>query len=666
MEMLKGSLSVSRKKNERSRYDGRRKKTGRASEPVKSGKVIAHPDGYGFVRLGAGRDSDVFIPRENMRGILHGDKVSVRVVRRRGRLSAEVLEVLEAAPSIVTGRFRIRGNVGIVEPRTRRMPQAVMVRRNDAAGARDGDWVRVKIKRGTTPLCGRIIEILGNLLKPSRLIDLIVAEKELRTTFPEHVLAEAEKLPRQVLPKDRKNRLDLTHLPFVTIDGEDARDFDDAICVVPRGRGFELWVAIADVGHYVHHGSATDKEARERGNSFYFPDRVIPMLPEILSNGICSLKPRVERLAMVVHMRFDAGGRRRSIHIAEALIHSQARLTYSQTARFLEHEDAKAIPDQQVREMLKHAATLHRMMAKSRRRRGAIDLDLSETRSVIEDDEVRRIEVCEQNLAHRLIEEFMLAANTAVARYLEEKRVPFLYRIHEPPDLEAVRTLNEFFLPFGMFIPVYPNKPPHPKDFQRVLEKAADKPHLHVFSRLILRSLKQACYSPENAGHFGLAFKCYTHFTSPIRRYADLTVHRRLRAVLRNENPDDAQPASELEGIGKHVSAQERIQMEAEWDTTAMLSALYHQKDIGKEFEAVIAGLSEHTIFLELEPTMAEAGVSVADLGQFELDRKMHRLVESRTGKTHALGDRVRVRIESTDPVRGQIRARLIAGQPSR
>ncbi|MFQ5355478.1 MAG: ribonuclease R [Mariprofundaceae bacterium] len=651
---------MSSRKSGRKPYRTDRKRKSSEKAYVKSGKVIAHADGYGFVRLGAGRDSDVFISIDQMRGVLHGDTISVRIIRKRGRMSAEVLKVIKPASDTITGQYSSHRGGGIVEPRSRRVPLSVHVRKEDSLKARDGDWVRVKIDRRYSPLRGTIVKVLGDVLAPSRLIDLLVGEQSLRQEFPANVLSEAEKTPERVSRSDHKDRLDLTHLPFVTIDGEDAKDFDDAICVIPRGDGFELWVAIADVGHYVQPDSAIDKEARQRGNSFYFPDRVIPMLPEVLSNGICSLKPDVERLAMTIRMRFDAGGRRRAVHISEALIRSRARLTYTQVAEFLEDESADTIPEATLKEMIYHAVGLHRLMAKSRRRRGTIDLDLPDMHPVVEQDSVTRIEVREQNIAHRLIEEFMLAANTAVAHYLEKKKVALLYRSHEPPGLDAIRSLNEFFAPFGIFIRVYDGKPPHPKDFQRALEEAADKPHQHAFSRLILRSMKQACYSPDNAGHFGLAFKSYTHFTSPIRRYADLTVHRRLRAVLRKENPDAVQPASELATIGQHVSAQERIQMQAEWDSTAMLAALYHQKDVGKEFDAMIAGVSEHSIFLELQPSMAEAAVSVAYLGRFELDKRRHRLVQPRSGKTYALGDRMRICLESTDPVRGQIRASLL------
>jgi len=663
--MLKGSGAVSRRKESRNNHMRNRGKPvyrqeGHSRQTEAIGQVIAHPDGFGFARVDEKRDNDVFIPNEQMRDLLHGDRIKIRVVSRRGRTFAEVLEVLEKAPDTIIGQITIREGIGTVEPRSKHMPKAILVRAKDAGGACDGDWVRLQIHRGSHPVRGSVVEKLGDLLSPSSLIDLVISEQQLNDEFPEDVLNAAEQTPATVLRADRLGREDLTHLPFVTIDGEDARDFDDAICIVPRGQGFELWVAIADVDHYVRAGSAIDREARERGNSFYFPDRVIPMLPEILSNGICSLKPEVQRVVMAVRMRFDTGGHRRSVHISEALIYSRARLTYTQVAGYLEKHNANAIAGEEIREMLDHAAGLYRMLAKSRHRRGTIDLDLPEVRAVIAGNKVSRIEVREQTIAHRLIEECMLAANTAVACFLEEKQAPFLYRIHEPPEFEAILSLNEFLSPFGLFIPVHQGTPPYPKEFQRILEQAADKPHLHAFSKLILRSMKRACYTPDHAGHFGLAYKTYTHFTSPIRRYADLTVHRMLRMVLRNKPVDRDHGIKELEEAGRHVSIQERKQMRAEWDATAMLAALYHQKDIGREFDAIVGGVTERNLFLELQPSMAEAVVPTDALGRLHLDRKMHRLVEPYGGRGYGLGDSLRIRIESTDPVRGQIRATLL------
>ncbi|MDQ6967779.1 MAG: ribonuclease R [Mariprofundaceae bacterium] len=641
--------------------------THRPSSPrgeVVSGIVSAHPDGFGFVDV-AGREKGVFLPHEEMRSLMHGDTVEVRVVFKRGRESGEYVRTITEAAAVLVGQFNLEDSIGLVQPRSRKIPQAILIKRDDANGAHSGDWVRVEVQRGTSPLTGKILEVLGSDLTPERLIDLVVAEQGLSESFPVAVESEAAGFADEVSESDCQSgpdgRMDLTHLPFVTIDGEDARDFDDAICVVPRGEGFEAWVAIADVAHYVKPKSALDEEALERGNSFYFPDRVIPMLPEKLSNGLCSLKPKVKRLAMVARMRFDASGKRRSSRMYEAVIYSHARLTYTQVAKWLEDGDRKAVVGVKIRPMLEDAARLFHVLERCREIRGALDLDLPETRPVLKDNEVLGMAAQSRNIAHKLIEELMLAANTAVAEYLESKECALLYRVHPAPERESIDKLNEFLGPLGLNIKQHPKYDVRPSYVQTVLEKSEGKPYSHVLHRLILRSMQQAKYTTNNEGHFGLAYKTYGHFTSPIRRYADLTVHRRLKALLKGENPDSVQPAKDLEGIGLHVSVQERKQQRGEWDTQAMLAALYHGKDIGKTMSARISGLSKRRVFLELESSLAEASMAVDDLGgMFTHDEVHHRLVARHGGQVLNLGDQLDVMLDSTDPVRGMIQVRLL------
>ncbi len=626
--------------------------------------MSAHPDGFGFVDV-EGRDKGLFLPHDQMRGLMHGDLVEVRATRRRGRESAELVRIIEEAPPVLVGQFVVEGGMGLVHPRSRRMPQHILIRKRDANGARDGDWVRIEVRRGATPLTGRVLDVLGRELTPERLIDLIVAEQGIETRFPPEALAEAGALPAAVRRKDMEGRTDLRHLPFVTIDGADACDFDDAICVLPRGDGFEAWVAIADVAHYVPRGSALDAEARRRGNSFYFPDRVIPMLPEKISNGLCSLNPNVPRLAMAVRMRFDPNGRRRAVQAFEAVIHSRARLTYDQAAEWLEHRRESAIADAGLRDMLDAALRLHRKLERLRKRRGALDLDVPEVRAVLHEGRVANLSQTRRNVAHHLIEELMLAANTAVAEHMERRKCALLYRVHPAPEREAIEALNDFLKPFGIFVRLPKagdkNAQVRPGDVQWALEKSEGKPYAHVLHRLVLRSMQQARYTPENEGHFGLAYPTYCHFTSPIRRYADLTVHRRLKALLRRQDPDSMQPVAELEEIGLHASVQERKQQRAEWDTQAMLAALYHEKDVGRAMPAIISGVTRRRIFVELQPTLAEAALDVDDLGDmFELDETRHRLTARRGGASHGLGDRLTVVIDAVDPVRGLIRARMV------
>jgi len=625
--------------------------------------VSAHPDGFGFVDV-EGRDKGLFLPHEEMQSLMHGDIVEVRATHRRGRESAELIRIVEEAHSILVGQFILRGGIGLVQPRSRKMPQAILVKARDAGGARDGDWVRLQIQRGTSPLRGKVLEVLGDKLNPGRLIDLIVAEQQLPADFPASVLTEVSHSSHSISEKDFEGRMDLRGLPFVTIDGADARDFDDAICVLPRGEGFEAWVAIADVAHYVRPGTALNEEALARGNSFYFPDRVIPMLPEKLSNGLCSLNPDVPRLVMVVRMRFDVTGRRRTVQVYEAVIHSRARLTYIRAARWMDERDEQAVIGTTVRDMLDHAVRLYHKLDQHRKRRGALDLDVPEVRAVLHEGRVTAMGSDERNIAHHLIEEMMLAANTAVAEYLESHHCGLLYRIHPAPERQAIDSLNEFLAPFGIFVRLPKikdkNNKARPGDVQFVLEKSDGKPFAHVLHRLVLRSMQQARYTPENEGHFGLAYPVYCHFTSPIRRYADLTVHRRLKALLNKQNPDKTQPASELASIGIHVSVQERKQQRAEWDTQAMLAALYHQKDVGQRMPAMISGVTKRRIFVEMEPTLAEGSLSVDDLGgMFVLDETSHRLHARKGGVNYGLGDKIEVVIESADPVRGLINVSL-------
>jgi len=637
----------------------------RVEQRLYTGVVSAHPDGFGFVDV-EGVEKGFFLPHEEMQAVMHGDTVEVRPVRRRGRESAEVVRIVEHAPTVMVGQFLIQGGIGIVQPRSRKIPQTILIKRNDAGGAHHGDWVRIDIKRGPGHLSGKVIEVLGEDLSPSKLIDLIIAEQQLEEEFPAAVMAEAEHFSDTVDEADIEGRKDLRHLPFVTIDGEDARDFDDAVCVLPRGEGFETWVAIADVAHYVTPKSALDQEALNRGNSFYFPDRVIPMLPEKLSNGLCSLNPNVARLAMTVRMRFDANGTRRSIHVYNSVIHSQARLTYTQVAQYLDDGDESTIDNASARAMLDDAARLFHKLEIKRARRGALDLDMPETRARLEDDQV--VDICEspRNIAHRLIEEMMLAANTAVAEYMQQRDCALLYRVHAPPEREAIEKLNEFLEPFGMYVRLpkssAKDKEAHvkPAHVQQVLEQSEGKPFAHVLHRLVLRSMQRAQYTPHNEGHFGLAYETYAHFTSPIRRYADLIVHRRLKALIQGNDPNQVQPENTLAEIGTQTSIQERKQQRAEWDTQAMLAALFHRKDVGKTLPARISGLTKRRIFFELEPTMAEASLDVDALsGAFVLDEKGHALAARQGGRAYHLGDRLDVVIDSADPVRGQINVRL-------
>ena len=663
-EALREAAAGKNGRSTRDSKEGYRGARGRGAGQLFTGIVSAHPDGFGFVDV-EGREKGLFLPREEMRTLMHGDEVEVQTVNYRGRESAELVRIIRQAPSVIIGQYMLQGGIAMVQPRSRRMPQNILIGTRDSSGAADGDWVRIEIQRGQQPLRGKVLDVLGDVTEPASLIDLVVSELQLPDEFPASVEREAQALPDRVRPADLEGRLDLRHLPFVTIDGETARDFDDAICVQPRGDGFEAWVAIADVSHYVLPHSAMDAEALERSNSFYFPDRVIPMLPEKLSNGLCSLNPKVDRLAMVVRMRFDVSGTRRTARMYTAVIHSQARLTYTLASAWLTDRDSTAVTEAGLRDMLDTAAQLHALLASKRKHRGALDLDVPEVRAVLHEGSVTRMNSDERNIAHHLIEEMMLAANTAVAEYMSTHNCPLLYRVHAPPKRQSIEKLNEFLLPFGLFVKLPKasdeKSSVRPGDVQFVLEQAVDKPFAHPLQRMVLRSMQQARYTTENDGHFGLAYENYCHFTSPIRRYADLTVHRRLKALIGKQNPDKVQPAATLAAIGEQTSTQERKQQRAEWDVQAMLAALYHKKDIGRSMPARISGLTQRRIFFELQESLAEAGMPSDMLeGNYELDESGHRLVSRRSGHAWQLGDMVTLRIDSTDSVRGLINVTIM------
>ncbi len=626
-----------------------------------SGLLHVHPDGFGFVNVN-GRSDDVYMAHHEIKGLIHGDEIEVALQQHKGRESGRFIVLVHAAPSEMIARIEQAGNIILANPRSRRFPRSILVKTSDAKQAKHGDWVRLSFDRHADPLKGKVLEILGHSMDAGALIDIVQREHQLPEAFPDAALREANGCPADVDIRQYQNRNDLTHLPFVTIDGEDARDFDDAICVIPRGEGFELWVAIADVAHYVPAGSHLDIEAQQRGNSYYLPDRVIPMLPESLSNGLCSLNPHVVRLAMVVRMRIDVSGRCRAVRISEALLRSRARLSYTQVTRWLDDNDSKTIEDSGVQNMLLDAASLTRMLLQRRELRGALDLDLPESSIVLSEGKVSAIKRNERNIAHRLIEEMMLATNIAVAEELEKQQRTFLYRTHPAPELSAINRLNEFLAPLGLPISL-PRKGVgfRPADLQRILFLADQQPWGHVLHRLMLRSMQQASYSTDNKGHFGLAYHCYCHFTSPIRRYADLTIHRQVKALITQKKDPYSSDNNALVMIGSHISRQERTAQRAEWDTRDMCAALYHSTDVGKVMAAVISGISKRRVFFELLETLAEASIALEALpGNFELDERRHCLRSPRGGVLFSLGDTAHVRIESCEPVLGQINVALV------
>jgi ribonuclease R len=621
---------------------------------VKSGRVEGHADGFGFF-IPDDKTGDMFLQEKEMRGVLHGDRVMVREhgQDRRGRKEGKVVEILERANATLVGRlYRERGYQWVVAE-NKRISQDILVPDHQDLGASNGNVVMVEIAEHPTkhaPPVGKVIKVLGNYADPGMEIEIALRKHNLPNEFPGDVLAQAKKLPKGVLKKDLGGkdgnaREDIRELPLVTIDGEDARDFDDAVHCQPEGRGFRLWVAIADVSHYVTPGSALDTEALNRGNSVYFPRRVIPMLPEELSNGLCSLNPEVDRLCMVCEMEISSFGNIKKHRFYPAVMHSKARLTYNQVWDWLEAGQAPG-DKSWVMPHLQNLYKLFKVLLKARGKRGAIDFETVETKMLFDaQDKIERIIATTRNDAHRLIEECMLAANVCASDYLAKRKHAALYRVHEGPTPEKLKALQAFLAEFGFFLTG--GDDPHAKDYAELLNKIKGRPDEQLLQTVLLRSLRQAVYSPENAGHFGLAYEAYTHFTSPIRRYPDLLVHRAIKACLKNEtyNPGN------WEAIGTQCSMTERRADDATRDVVAWLKCYYMQDKVGEEFDGVISSAVSFGVFVALHDVFVEGLVHVSELGQdyFHFDAARHQMLGERTGKRYRLGDKVRVKVARVD-----------------
>jgi ribonuclease R len=641
------------------------------------GRVQGHPDGFGFLVRDDG-GPDLFLGPAEMRKVMHADRVVARIAGadRRGRPEGKIVEVLEHAHQRLVGRLHREHGILFVLAEERRISHEFLVPPDAAGGAQPGQVVMVEIlaqpSKHAQPVA-RVVEVLGSYTDPGMEIEIALRKHALPHVFSREAERLSESLPDTVPEAERRLRTDLTHLPLVTIDGETAKDFDDAVyCEVLSGRrprkkeerkdneggrassaqkgggaGFRLVVAIADVSHYVTHGDALDRDARERGNSVYFPRRVIPMLPEKLSNGLCSLNPGVERLAMVCDMRIAADGKIESYEFYPAVFRSRARLTYTEVAAMLGDEAGEAA--RRHRALLSHIRNLHRLygiLARARARRGAIDFETIETEMVFDaNGKIERIVPVRRNDAHRLIEECMLAANVCASGFLRRHDHPMLYRVHEGPTPEKLTALREFLKGFGLALTG--GDKPHAADYARLLEKTKTRPDALLLQTVMLRSLQQAVYSPENAGHFGLAYESYTHFTSPIRRYPDLLVHRAIKAALQRRRYE---PGNWRE-LGLHCSTTERRADEATRDVAAWLKCYYMKDRIGEIFDGSASGVASFGVFVALDDVYVEGLVHVSELGSdyFHFDAAKHQLMGERTRKRFRLGDRVRVWLVRVD-----------------
>ena len=621
---------------------------------VVEGRVIAHRDGYGFLARDDGGE-DVFLPAREMRGLMHGDRVAceLRLSRRGGgrlgpRYRGLVLEVLERNHRVVVGRFFRAGALAFVSPDHRNLPRDVAI---TAGEGRDGEMVVVELDEppageqwGDGP-AGRIVERLGDPERPGMAAEIAIRSHGIPHVWPEEVIAEAERIPREVPDAAAGDRVDLRDLPLVTIDGADAKDFDDAVHCDPRPGGWKLTVAIADVSHYVPPGSALDREASVRGTSAYFPGRVVPMLPERLSNGICSLNPEVDRLCLACELHVDRRGRVTRAFFREAVMRSRARLTYGEVEAAVFDGDAGT--RRRLGGLVPHLEALREVYAvlrQARRRRGAVDLEIGEPRVILgRDGEVSHLEPAPRLASHQLIEECMLAANVAAARRLARSRVPFLYRVHPPPDEGGLRELGSMLGRAG--VDFDPGEELRPADFAAAAERAAGRPDSEILHLALLRAMAKAVYQPRNIGHFGLALERYTHFTSPIRRYPDLLVHRALKA-------DAGSTREEMAALGQSTSAAERRAEEASRDAVSRLVCQHLRSRVGEVFQGRITGIISFGAFVRLDGLQVDGLVHVRALGGdwYRFDREGRYLEGETTGRRFAVGDAMTVRVTGADP----------------
>ncbi|WP_295438763.1 ribonuclease R [uncultured Thiodictyon sp.] len=621
-----------------------------------AGRVIGHPDGFGFVRPDDGGD-DLYLYPKDMKTLFHGDRVVVRVSGRdrRGRLEGSLVETLERNTRTVVGRLYQESGVGFVAPDNKRLSHDVIIPSDRLGGATHGQIVVAEITdqpTGRTQPIGRVREVLGDHMAPGMETDIAIRAHDLPVEWPPAVQAEVAGLTPEVPESAKAGRTDLRKLALVTIDGADARDFDDAVYCERKPKGWKLLVSIADVSSYVVPGTALDTEALERGNSVYFPDRVIPMLPEVLSNGLCSLNPDVDRLCMTAELYIDAEGKVTRTRFFQAVMRSKARLTYDQVAAMIVDRDPALC--EQHKAVLPHLQDLHALylvLHAARVERGAIDFDSTETKFEFnEQGRISAVVPVVRNDAHRLIEECMLAANVAAARHFERKKVPAIYRIHDLPSQEKLSDLREFLGQLALRLPG--GDKPVAADYAQLLREVKDRPDRALIQTVLLRSMQQAMYSAENVGHFGLAFPAYTHFTSPIRRYPDLIVHRIIKHLLADGTAADLDYSkSDLQQIGEHCSGTERRADEATRDANDWLKCEFMQDKLGEQFDGTITSVTSFGIFVQLDAIHIDGLVHITALDNdyYHFDPIGHRLQGERSGNVYRLGDRLRIQVAAVN-----------------
>ena len=619
------------------------------------GTVIANPDGFGFLRPDAGGD-DLFLPPYEMRKVMHGDRVlaSVTGTDRRGRQEGAIVEVLERRLSRLIGRFILEDGVSYVEPDDRRIQRNILIPPEARGEAQAGQLVVCELTRAPDarrPPMGKVLTVLGERLTASLAVQAAIHGHDIPHEFPQPVLDQAAAVPLEVEEVTIRERADIRDLPLVTIDGEDAKDFDDAVWCEPNRNGFRLVVAIADVSHYVRPGTPLDDEAQKRATSVYFPGFVVPMLPETLSNGICSLKPKVDRLCFVCDMQIDRNGTVTGSKFYEATMHSHARLTYTQVWNAL---DEAALPEDRedalgrIGSLLPQVQRLHQLyevLAKARAKRGAIEFETSEVRFVLgAKGEVTQAGMIVRNDAHKLIEECMIAANVEAAKFLIDAEVPAPYRIHDRPPEQKYTDLLEFLKEFKLRMP--PWSKVHPRDFTQLLKSIRERADAALIESVLLRSQSLAVYQPENVGHFGLALEAYAHFTSPIRRYPDLLVHRAIKHALSGARPDPFEYSPHgMAALALQCSERSRRADEAQREVDERYRAAWMEQHVGGEFDGTISGVTSFGLFIELDESKVNGLVHVTQLPSdyYHFDPIRKTLTGERRGREFRLGDRVRI-----------------------
>ena len=641
------------------------------------GMVIGHREGFGFLQV-EGKKEDFFIPNVQMQKVMHGDYVLAQPngFDRKGRPEVRIVRVLEANKKQIVGRFFLEQGIGYVVPDDSRITRDILIPDNARLGARMGQIVVVELHPRTAPFfqpIGKITEVLGDNMAKGMEVEIAIRKHDIPHSFPSAVEKQLKKWAEDVPEEAKRGRVDLRNLPLVTIDGEDARDFDDAVFCQKQGKGWKLWVAIADVSYYVRPKSALDTEAYNRGNSVYFPNRVVPMLPEKLSNGLCSLNPQVDRLCMVCEITLSAKGKMTDYQYYEAVMNSHARLTYNKVAKILEKDTALC---ERYASLVPHLQELYEMyqaLVKARRQRGAIEFETIESKFIFNAlGRIERIEPVVRNDAHKIIEECMILANIASANFMEKHQEPALYRIHAVPSEEKLTAFRSFLAECGLSLSG--GNKPTPTDYAQLLEQIKPRPDHELIQTMLLRSMSQAVYSADNIGHFGLALEEYAHFTSPIRRYPDLTLHRGIKYLLAKQKGSKRKTTDtggyhyqleEMDVFGAHCSSTERRADDATREVADWLKCEYMQDHVGEEFEGVISSVTGFGFFVRLNDLFIDGLVHISGLANdyYLFDMPKQRLIGENSGMIFRLGDAVKVRVEAVSLEQKQIDFSLISSE---